>query len=115
MSREPKLEEEQKAKDIEVANSLASMQAGQTARPVGAQIAYSDNWFGPDDAARQQQLLQLQQQQQQKPTSQTSSYWSVPEQQDFAKLLAHFGTDWPAIANWMKSKTHTMVRAVFVH
>ena len=39
----------------------------------------------------------------------TSSYWSVPEQTDFQNLVQHFGTDWHAIANHMKSKTHTMV------
>ena len=41
---------------------------------------------------------------------QTSSYWSVPEQQDFYNLVRHFGTDWPAIASTMKTKTHIMVR-----
>ena len=40
---------------------------------------------------------------------QTSSYWSVPEQNDFAPLLRHFGTDWHGIAKWMTSKTHIMV------
>jgi hypothetical protein len=39
-----------------------------------------------------------------------SSYWSVPEVNDFPKNMAHFGTDWTAIANHMKSKTATMVR-----
>lgn len=104
-SREPKIEDEQKAKDLEVASSLASLLVG----PVTPQISQSENWF-----AQAQPLVghseTVRQQQQQKPASQTSSYWSVPEQTDFIKLLAHFGTDWPAIANWMKSKTHTMVR-----
>ncbi|PMD17683.1 hypothetical protein NA56DRAFT_691658 [Hyaloscypha hepaticicola] len=40
---------------------------------------------------------------------QTSSYWSVPEQNDFPALLRHFGTDWHGIAKWMTSKTHIMV------
>ncbi|KAG0647849.1 hypothetical protein D0Z07_5951 [Hyphodiscus hymeniophilus] len=40
---------------------------------------------------------------------QTSSYWSVPEQNDFPALLQHFGTDWGAIAKHMTSKTHVMV------
>jgi hypothetical protein len=40
----------------------------------------------------------------------TSSYWSVPEQTDFPALLQHFGTDWHAIAKFMASKTHIMVR-----
>jgi len=107
-SREPKLEDEQKAKDMEVANSLASLQAGQMTGSVSGQAAYNENWFGQAPAPVGQNEV-TRQQQQQKAASQTSSYWSVPEQQDFAKLVAHFGTDWPAIANWMKSKTHIMV------
>lgn len=39
-----------------------------------------------------------------------SSYWSVVEQSDFPKLLKSFGTDWPAIAQHMTTKTATMVR-----
>ncbi|KAI9870682.1 MAG: hypothetical protein M1830_003927, partial [Pleopsidium flavum] len=106
-SREPKLEDEQKAKDMEVANSLASLQAGQMTGSVSEQAAYNENWFGQAPLPAGQN--EITRQQQQKAASQTSSYWSVPEQQDFAKLVAHFGTDWPAIATWMKSKTHIMV------
>lgn len=40
---------------------------------------------------------------------QTSSYWSVPETQEFPTLLAHFGTNWQDIAKYMTSKTHIMV------
>jgi hypothetical protein len=47
-------------------------------------------------------------------TSSTSirptSYWSVDEQRDFPRLLAHFGLDFEGIANAMKNKTPTMVR-----
>ncbi len=39
-----------------------------------------------------------------------SSYWSVSELQDFDKNVAHFGTDWLAIANHMGTKTHTMIK-----
>jgi hypothetical protein len=38
-----------------------------------------------------------------------SSYWSVPEQNKFPNLIAHFGRDYEAIANFMKTKTVTMV------
>jgi hypothetical protein len=38
-----------------------------------------------------------------------SSYWSVPEQTKFLQLIAHFGRDFEAIANFMKTKTTTMV------
>ncbi len=107
-SREPKLEDGQKAKDLEVASSLASLLVG----PVTTEAPQTESWFSQAQppAGHSEITRQQQQQQQQKPASQTSSYWSVPEQTDFIKLLAHFGTDWPAIANWMKSKTHTMVR-----
>ena len=44
-------------------------------------------------------------------TPQTSSYWSVPERQDFHNLVRHFGTNWQAIASTMKTKTHTMVNS----
>ena len=49
---------------------------------------------------------------QQKATTapQTSSYWSVPEQQDFYNLVRHFGSNWQAIASTMKTKTHIMVK-----
>ncbi|KAL9068243.1 MAG: hypothetical protein Q9157_006572 [Trypethelium eluteriae] len=43
-----------------------------------------------------------------------SSYWSVPEVQDFPKNVAHFGTDWTAIANHMGTKTQTMVKNYYV-
>lgn len=47
---------------------------------------------------------------------QISSYWSVPEQTDFPKLLSQFGTDWHGIAKHMTTKTHIMVyRTVFYH
>lgn len=46
-------------------------------------------------------------------SSQTSSYWSVPEQQDFQNYVKHFGTNWQAIAAAMKTKTHIMVKPTF--
>jgi hypothetical protein len=39
-----------------------------------------------------------------------SSYWSVPEQTKFPNLIAYFGRDYEAIANFMKTKTVTMVK-----
>jgi hypothetical protein len=43
------------------------------------------------------------------PGNQPSSYWSVPEQSKFRNLIAYFGKDFEAIANFMKTKTVTMV------
>ena len=48
-------------------------------------------------------------------STQTSSYWSVPEQQDFYNLVKYFGTDWQAIAAAMKTKTHIMVMLISRH
>ncbi|PPJ61072.1 hypothetical protein CBER1_07412 [Cercospora berteroae] len=42
-----------------------------------------------------------------------SSYWSVPEQTDFVKYIAHFGTDFAAIANYMGTKSQVMVKNHF--
>ena len=52
---------------------------------------------------------QPQQQQQTKNVPQTSSYWSVPEQNEFPRLLEIHGTDWQQIANGLKNKTAVMV------
>ena len=42
-------------------------------------------------------------------TSAVTSYWSVPEQHKFPELLAYFGRDFAAIADFMKTKSVTMV------
>lgn len=39
-----------------------------------------------------------------------SSYWSVPEQNDFVKYIGHFGRDFAAIAAHMGTKTQTMIK-----
>ena len=39
----------------------------------------------------------------------TTSYWSVPEKQDFINYVSHFGTNWQLIAQTMKTKTTQMV------
>ena len=41
--------------------------------------------------------------------SQVTSYWSVPEQHKFPELLTYFGRDFAAIADFMKTKSVTMV------
>ena len=41
--------------------------------------------------------------------SSVTSYWSVPEQHKFPDLLAYFGRDFAAIADFMKTKSVTMV------
>ena len=39
-----------------------------------------------------------------------SSYWSVPEQNDFVKYIGYFGKDFGAIAAHMGTKTQTMIK-----
>jgi hypothetical protein len=41
--------------------------------------------------------------------NQPTSYWSVPEQQKFPQLIAYYGRDFATIADFMKTKTSTMV------
>ena len=43
-------------------------------------------------------------------TEQPTSYWSVPEKQDFLNYVNYFGTDWANIARAMKTKSTQMVR-----
>ncbi|KAK2840533.1 hypothetical protein FQN49_006181, partial [Arthroderma sp. PD_2] len=45
---------------------------------------------------------------------QPTSYWSVPEQKDFPDLVAHFGKDFEAISQYMKTKTPTMVCIILI-
>lgn len=41
---------------------------------------------------------------------QITSYWSVPEQTKFPDLIAYFGRDFGAIAEFMKTKSSTMIK-----
>lgn len=117
-SKELKVEGEPQIEEIKTAHLLANIQAGvPTSRP-----GTTENWPPAHTPPitnianhAPKQLPQVSQEpHQQQPTHRsmqptTSSYWSVPEQTDFQNLVQHFGTDWHAIANHMKSKTHTMV------
>lgn len=130
-SKELKIEGEQRMEEIEGAQLLAGLHSSQaTSLPV-SQPGTTDGWLGAPSSVmnvpthtpkpqppqplqgsqepQQPQQSQQQQQPQKGPQPATSSYWSVPEQTDFQNLVHHFGTDWHAIANNMKSKTHTMV------
>lgn len=133
-SKEPKVEGEQRIEEIEGAQVLAGFHSSQAANLFVNRPGTTESWRGippsmisVSNHAPKTQLTQViqeppppppppppQQQQQQPQRSMqpaTSSYWSVPEQTDFVNLVQHFGTNWPAIANHMKSKTHTMVNS----
>ncbi|KIV88464.1 hypothetical protein PV10_08147 [Exophiala mesophila] len=47
-------------------------------------------------------------------TSQVTSYWSVPEQNKFPELLQYFGRDYAAIADFMKTKSVTMIKNYYL-
>lgn len=122
-SKELKMEVDPLLEEIEGAHLLANLQSSQAVNPPLNKQGAAEGWpsvtppviNGPNQVPSPQtsQMSHEQQQQQQQPSrgaqTATSSYWSVPEQQDFHNLVNHFGTDWHAIANHMKSKTHTMV------
>ena len=42
--------------------------------------------------------------------AQATSYWSVPEQQKFPQLIGYYGRDFQAVADFMKTKTVTMIK-----
>ncbi|OAX81358.1 hypothetical protein ACJ72_04298 [Emergomyces africanus] len=44
---------------------------------------------------------------------QPTSYWSVPEQREFPDIIRHFGKDFEAISQYMRTKTPTMVKNYF--
>ncbi|KAJ9608952.1 hypothetical protein H2200_006723 [Cladophialophora chaetospira] len=46
--------------------------------------------------------------------SSVTSYWSVPEQHKFPELLAYFGRDFAAIADFMKTKSVTMIKNYYL-
>ncbi|KAL8720645.1 MAG: hypothetical protein Q9225_002515 [Loekoesia sp. 1 TL-2023] len=122
-SREPKTEMEQGPEDLEGAQLLAGLQNSHGSTIPVSQHSSVESWMNrqtmtmnPTVTGQQkpQQPVfepQLQPQEQRGGQSGTSSYWSVPETQDFQNLLGHFGTNWQAIADTMKTKSVTMVNS----
>ena len=119
VSKEPIVDNEQRVEEIEGAQLLAGLTSGQPYTvPVVPQTA-TEAWPVDQpvpmnvDPTKQKQgppfIQELPPAPQQKSGGTTSSYWSVPEQNDFYNLLRYFGTNWQAIAATMKTKTHIMV------
>ena len=118
VSKEPTVDNEQRVEEIEGAQLLAGLTSGQSYTVPIVQQTPTEGWpvdqpvlMNVDPTHKQVQPF-IQEQPpapQQKSGGTTSSYWSVPEQSDFYNLLRYFGTNWPAIAATMKSKTHIMV------
>ena len=119
VSKELTAENEQRIEEIEGAQLLAGITSGQPHAVPVVQQSSIEAWpvdqpmaMNVDPMQKQVQTF-IQEQppsQQQKSGGTTSSYWSVPEQNDFYNLLRYFGTNWQAIATSMKTKTHIMVR-----
>ena len=127
-SKEPKVEEQLQPLDMEEPQVLLLPDVPQAPvqgiwsngpRASNAPAIVETNHAPPQPVPTgivQQQLLQQQQQQQQfsqeshgRAPQQTTSYWSVPDQQDFVRLVEFYGTDWQQISQTLKTKTHTMV------
>ncbi|KAL9044797.1 MAG: hypothetical protein Q9214_002092 [Letrouitia sp. 1 TL-2023] len=116
-SKEPKLEADP-AEEVDGAQLLAGLQNPQNLGPPLNQHLHGDNWAinAPVQAPKSEPptFEPPPHQTQQKGTQPTaSSYWSAPEQKDFQNLLGFYGTNWQAIANAIKTKTHTMVKNYF--
>ena len=120
LSKEPQSENEQRLEDIEGAQALAGLNSGQMYAMPMYKAGSVEGWTPEQQTATNndtgykytQQLIQDQPNPPPTKTggqSTTSSYWSVPEQTDMCNYLAHFGPNWQAIAQTMKTKTHTMV------
>ena len=113
-------ENEPRMDEFDGAQVLAGLSSGEPYRPQVYQQAMPEAW--PTNRPVPTSMDQIPQHvshvaqehshpPQQKPSgaAQTSSYWSVPEHQDFYNYVRHFGTNWQAIASTMKTKTHIMV------
>ena len=115
-SKEPKLESGQQLEEIRTAEVLAGLHQNQIIPPFNQQQG-NEGWLGTQQVpmnnvgavAKPSYAVQEPLQPQHRGAPPTSSYWSVPEQTDFNNLLQHFGTNWQAIADHMKTKTQTMV------
>ena len=116
LSADMAMENEQQLSEIEGAQALAGLGNPAFAPPMYEQgppqswPVEHPNVSHTESVHRQQQpSLDPLPPYQQIPINTTSSYWSVPEQQDFLNYVRHYGTNWHEIAATMKTKTHTMV------
>lgn len=89
--------------------TLQSMPPQQSQPPPKAPATSQPQPYPSQDRVNSTTPLSFDAQQDRRSVQQTSSYWSVPEQTDFAQLLEYYGTDWQAIAKYMTTKTHIMV------
>ncbi|MCJ1313218.1 hypothetical protein MMC25_006895 [Agyrium rufum] len=137
-ANEPTVEEGPNSRELEEAQLLAGFQQSGSAQQTIAYPNAAPSWLSPVRPAdvpfspekpmnasskqspilsNQSQLMaeqiQASNQASARNAVQTSSYWSVPENQDFPALVAYFGHDWQSIANHLKNKTPVMVKNHF--
>lgn len=104
---EPRREEfTRQQQDFEGASLLASLHAGHHPLANEMPMYHQDQYMHAAPMAEHERSRPPTQPLQK---ASASSYWSVPEQTDFLKYIAHFGTDFAAIAAHMGTKTQTMV------
>ncbi|KAK0304520.1 hypothetical protein LTR01_007313 [Friedmanniomyces endolithicus] len=105
-------EDHARAPNFEEAALLASLQLGHNSLlpPMESQTVYHHEEYAPSLVSPEELARMKAAGQPPGSRSGASSYWSVPEQQDFVKYIAHFGTDFAAIANHMGTKTQTMIK-----
>lgn len=108
----PAREEPPTEQSLEDASLLAGLHSGHRSVPAQAHPVYIQEGFAHPSAVTEE----LERPKAQAPVSapaakpSASSYWSVPEQSDFVKYIAHFGRDFTAIAAHMGTKTATMIK-----
>ena len=119
VSKEPIVENEQRGEETEGVQLHGGLSSSQPYTAPALQQTSTEAW--PPNQPMPISVDQNQKQiqpfiQEQPPTSQqksggtTSSYWSVPEQQDFHNYLRYYGTNWQIISKEMNmSKTAQMV------
>lgn len=106
----PNKEELARAQNFEDASLLTGLQAGRRAAQTTPLTIFAQENLSQGTTSDTGENARLGGQPALQKTS-ASSYWSVPEQTDMIKFLAHFGTDFAAISAHMGTKTQTMVMA----
>ena len=103
-----------RAQKLEEASLLANLQGGHHGilNPEG-QLVYTQDRFMPSMGPPEEPERPKAGGQGPPPKQSASSYWSVPEQNDFIKYIGHFGRDFAAIAAHMGTKTQTMIKNHF--
>lgn len=108
----PTKEEPPTEQSLEDASLLAGLHSGHRNIPAQAHPVYIQEGYAHPAAVTEElerpKLVAPVSAPAAKPSA--SSYWSVPEQSDFVKYIAHFGRDFTAIAAHMGTKTATMIK-----